>query len=368
MAASNLFGYYSGQGQAMPSLSARGQLYQQYGLGQSTGYSGTASQNTALLNALQGGGGSLGLGSSTASTPAPAQSFGTYQPVIDTLTQQAQGLGSIYDPQVTALQASLPTIQQKYSDMLSELSRETGVEQTSLQQEQTGAVGSNQAQAAAAGVAETGGTQEKAAQEAIKSQYGTAIANLLAQSASGQQQLGTQQAQEEQGVNQSIASLLGQESTAKSNIAGQIAQAQASYAAEQEQKREFDAQLAATNAQTAATNAQGLSMQDILSALGGTGATAGMSSQDVQDTINAAIAALQKKTAAPASTGNATLNKISASKGGQAAKKVAPYVAQAGVSGGESALGLPQVNLNTLTSIANLLKKGGTSVANYFGL
>ena len=288
MAASNLFGYYSGQGQAMPSLSARGQLYQQYGLGQSTGYSGTASQNTALLNALQGGGGSLGLGASTASTPAPAQSFGTYQPVIDTLTQQAQGLGSIYDPQVTALQASLPTIQQKYSDMLSELSRETGVEQTSLQQQQTGAVGSNQAQAAAAGVAETGGTQERAAQEAIKSQYGTAIANLLAQSASGQQQLGTQQAQEEQGVNQSIASLLGQESTAKANIAGQIAQAQAQYAAQQEQQREFDAQLAATNAQTAATNAQGLSMSDILAALqgGGAGTSATTSTPAIQDVIS----------------------------------------------------------------------------------
>ena len=256
MAASNLFGYYSGQGQAMPSLSARGQLYQQYGLGQSTDYSGTAAQNTALLNALQGGGGSLGLGSSTASTPATSsnQSFGSYQPVIDTLTQQEQGLSGIYQPQVTALQASLPTIQQKYSDMLSELSRETGVEQGNLQSGQTSAVSSAKAQAAAAGVAESEGSPQAAVQAAIKKQYSDAITNLLAQSASGAQQLGTEQAQETQGVNQSIASLLGQQSTAQSNIAAQIAQTQAQYAAQQEQAREFNAQLSAQEAETASTD------------------------------------------------------------------------------------------------------------------
>lgn len=50
----NLAQYYSGQGQALPSLQARATLYQSNGLGTSASYQGTAAQNTALLNALKG--------------------------------------------------------------------------------------------------------------------------------------------------------------------------------------------------------------------------------------------------------------------------------------------------------------------------
>lgn len=51
--ATNLSEWYSARGQALPSLSQRSLLYQQFGLGQSTYYTGTAEQNTKLLAALK---------------------------------------------------------------------------------------------------------------------------------------------------------------------------------------------------------------------------------------------------------------------------------------------------------------------------
>lgn len=53
MAATNLNDYYTGLGQNLPSLSSRGGLFEQYGLGSASGYTGTAEQNTSLLKALQ---------------------------------------------------------------------------------------------------------------------------------------------------------------------------------------------------------------------------------------------------------------------------------------------------------------------------
>jgi hypothetical protein len=52
--ASTLYEFYNSKGEALPSLSARGALYQQLGLGQSAFYTGTAEQNMKLLKALQG--------------------------------------------------------------------------------------------------------------------------------------------------------------------------------------------------------------------------------------------------------------------------------------------------------------------------
>ncbi len=54
LTATTLFSYYAALGQQLPSLTERGQLYQSLGLGQSTFYTGTAEQNTRLLNALKG--------------------------------------------------------------------------------------------------------------------------------------------------------------------------------------------------------------------------------------------------------------------------------------------------------------------------
>lgn len=51
--ASNLSEWYAANGKSLPSVSARAQLYQQYGLGTAGLYVGTAEQNTKLLNYLK---------------------------------------------------------------------------------------------------------------------------------------------------------------------------------------------------------------------------------------------------------------------------------------------------------------------------
>jgi hypothetical protein len=51
---STLYDYYTkGLGKPLPSLSERAKLYEQYGLGKASQYTGTAEQNIALLNKLQ---------------------------------------------------------------------------------------------------------------------------------------------------------------------------------------------------------------------------------------------------------------------------------------------------------------------------
>jgi hypothetical protein len=53
--AQNLYDFYTGQGQALPSVQERSSIYEQAGLGSASTYAGTAEQNTALLGKLQGG-------------------------------------------------------------------------------------------------------------------------------------------------------------------------------------------------------------------------------------------------------------------------------------------------------------------------
>jgi len=50
----NLSQYYASIGQSLPSVSARSKIYEQMGLGQAAFYTGTAEQNTKLLQALLG--------------------------------------------------------------------------------------------------------------------------------------------------------------------------------------------------------------------------------------------------------------------------------------------------------------------------
>jgi hypothetical protein len=64
MAAKTLYEFYTGKGQALPSLTERGKLFEQYGLGSASGYQGTADQNTQLLGKL--------------STQAPASDTSSY--------------------------------------------------------------------------------------------------------------------------------------------------------------------------------------------------------------------------------------------------------------------------------------------------
>lgn len=52
--ANTLSGYYSSIGKSLPSIAERAKIYEQMGLGQAAFYTGTAEQNTKLLNALKG--------------------------------------------------------------------------------------------------------------------------------------------------------------------------------------------------------------------------------------------------------------------------------------------------------------------------
>ena len=49
----NLYEYYTSKGQSLPSISERANIFQQQGLGNANTYTGTAEQNTSLLNKLQ---------------------------------------------------------------------------------------------------------------------------------------------------------------------------------------------------------------------------------------------------------------------------------------------------------------------------
>jgi hypothetical protein len=81
--ASNLYEYYTSQGQALPTVSERAKLYSSYGLG-TDAYVGSATQNSALLSALSSG--------KTIATPQTAtpQSTPTVQNT-PTTTQPTQG-------------------------------------------------------------------------------------------------------------------------------------------------------------------------------------------------------------------------------------------------------------------------------------
>lgn len=88
--ATNLYEYYTGQGQALPSMSQRSGLYSSYGLG--GGYSGSSAQNAALLSKLQGG--SSGTAPSTTGGGYSQAPTGSPQPIsndpgIDDLTSLA---------------------------------------------------------------------------------------------------------------------------------------------------------------------------------------------------------------------------------------------------------------------------------------
>ena len=49
-----LYEFYTSLGTSLPSIATRAELYESYGLGSADGYTGTAEQNTALLQVLNG--------------------------------------------------------------------------------------------------------------------------------------------------------------------------------------------------------------------------------------------------------------------------------------------------------------------------
>lgn len=104
----NLFDYYRSKGQSLPSLSERGKLFSNYGLG--SGYIGSASQNAALLQKLLNEGGGAAPAPAAPAPAAPASpsmsdvfqkalnmTKSNFQPLIDTnntLVANQQGLNN----------------------------------------------------------------------------------------------------------------------------------------------------------------------------------------------------------------------------------------------------------------------------------
>lgn len=130
MAITNLNQYYQSIGKPLPSLSARAGLYSQYGLGGR--YVGSASQNTALLQKLLGGG-TPGSSPAAPSTPAPAPAApatgGIGQP-IKAITSQ-----DIQNAQSQAAQEFAPAKQALTTDLSAKLRQNLAASQNQIQQD-----------------------------------------------------------------------------------------------------------------------------------------------------------------------------------------------------------------------------------------
>ena len=69
-----LYEFYTGIGATLPSIPARAKVYENFGLGSAASYTGTAAQNTALLNLLV----------KKSETPAPTAVVRTISPLGET--------------------------------------------------------------------------------------------------------------------------------------------------------------------------------------------------------------------------------------------------------------------------------------------
>jgi hypothetical protein len=218
---------------------------------------GTAAANIALQRRLLSGWRPGGASARTTAAPAQpaAPDYGAYTPIIQQLRQQVQQLPSLYQPQVQALQATIPTIQQQYQSLLEQLRQRTTQEQQRLQEEQTRTVGTEQARAAAAGVAPAYGTPEMAAIQQIQTGYQRSIADLLAQAAEQERQTQLAGTEATQSVQAQIAQILAQQEQARQQLLAQIAQAQAEALAAAEERRRWEAEFAESVRQARASEA-----------------------------------------------------------------------------------------------------------------
>ena len=101
----NLAGYYSAQGQALPSLSAREQIYQQQGLGNASTYSGSAAQNASLLSKLMG---NTNIPQITPQSSGGIPGLGGGAPLVNGQIQQPQPYVGPYAPSYYGIPAPAP--------------------------------------------------------------------------------------------------------------------------------------------------------------------------------------------------------------------------------------------------------------------
>ena len=102
--ATNLSEYYQAWGKSLPSLSTRAGIYQALGLGSSSSYSGTAAQNTTLLNALKSRQIAPMSAAELSSTPSSSTTYTIQRG--DTLS----GIAARYGTTVSALMNANPQI------------------------------------------------------------------------------------------------------------------------------------------------------------------------------------------------------------------------------------------------------------------
>jgi len=115
--ANTLYDYYTGQGQALPSVSQRAGIYESSGLGKSGEYRGTADQNTRLLASLQGGSGAKT--TTPTSTTTPTTQYPTSKEELPNYlaTYQDQQFQTMSSPEIKVPEINIPTAEQLKTEL-----------------------------------------------------------------------------------------------------------------------------------------------------------------------------------------------------------------------------------------------------------
>lgn len=235
-----LFDYYKSQGQSLPSISERAKQFETLGLGSANQYTGSADQNVRLLSSLGGGAApapatvnrtitSTGSTSSAGSTgdfgsylnQALSQYGSVYDPIKQEYEDYGNKLSGLYAGQKKELEAAVPLIQQRYSNLIKELEAKDLETQGDIKEEGEAAIGETQARAGARGMFSSG---VEIGQEA---KIGQDVAKLIKSQAEGtarrKGEATTAQGTEENQIRQMIANLAMSEGEAGFKIKEAIA-------------------------------------------------------------------------------------------------------------------------------------------------
>ena len=149
----NLYQYYTGQGKALPTVNQNAQTYQQFGLGNAGGYSGSAAQNTALLSKLMGaptpsssnGGGGGGYAQTPAGQPQPVSNDPGYNDETTLANKQATDLNDFTAKQQGTIgnayqNASQQTGLQGYADTMNQIRNSLNAQQNAAAEAPVNAV------------------------------------------------------------------------------------------------------------------------------------------------------------------------------------------------------------------------------------
>jgi hypothetical protein len=118
-APTNLYQYYTGQGQSLPSVAQNAKTFESYGLGSASGYTGSASQNQALLGKLMGGG-------SPSAAPTGGYTSGGSQPAGGGYSASAPSGDPLLTNDVSSLNSSEGDLQSLAAKQAADLNSFTG--------------------------------------------------------------------------------------------------------------------------------------------------------------------------------------------------------------------------------------------------